>query len=116
QTKAFDQLASYTEPSSWAPMTPGERELLGILFVKQGEHQLHQGDSKVLESFELAIKVAPQSPSIYYRQALVYAAQGQNIRCLKAPDSSLDSATQCDPSLLPPCHLLEHILQSIAAY
>lgn len=116
ETKAFDQLVAYAEPASWTSMTTNERELLGLLFVKQGEHQLQQGDSKVLESFEIATKVAPQSPAIYYRQALVYAAQGQNIRCLKAAEAALDKATQLDPSFIPAWHSWGNILVRIGVF
>lgn len=115
-TNAFDQLVSYKEPVSWNSMTQDERELLGLLFVKQGEHQLHQGDNKVLESFELATKVAPQSPMIYFRQALVYATQGQNIRCLRAADTALDKATQLDPAFISAWHSWGNILVRIGVF
>lgn len=116
ETNAFDQLASYKEPVSWTTLTHDERELLGILFVKQGEHQLLQGDSKILDSFELAIKVAPHSPMVYYRQAMVYATQGQNIRCLKAADAALNKATLLDPGFISAWHSWANILVRIGAF
>lgn len=116
ETNSFEQLASYKEPMTWATMTKEERELLGILFVKQGEHQLNQGDSKVLESFEWATKVAPCSPLIYFKQALVYATQGQNIRCLKAADTALGKATDLDPAFFNAWHSWGNILVRIGAF
>ena len=116
ETNAFDQLDSYKEPVSWTTMTHDERELLGILFVKHGEHQLLQGDSKILDSFELAVKVAPHSPMVYFRQAIVYATQGQNIRCLKAADAALDKATQLDPCFVSAWHSWANILVRIGAF
>ena len=116
ETNAFEQLASYKEPVSWNSMTHEERELLGILFVKQGEQQLLQGDNRVLESFELATKVAPDSPTVYFRLALVYAAQGQNIRCLKAADNALDMATQLDPAFVSAWHSRGNVLVRIGVF
>lgn len=116
ETNAFDQLESYKEPVAWQSMTSDERELLGILFVKQGEHQLQKGDSKVLESFELAKKVAPDSPMIYFQQALIYSSQGQNIRCLKAADTALDKATLLDPSFLSAWHSWGNVLGRIGVF
>lgn len=116
ETNAFDQLTAYKEPDSWRSMTDKERELLGILFVKQGEQQFQQGDNKVLESFELAIKIAPYSPIVYFRQALVYATQGQNIRCLKAADKALGEATRLDPSFIGAWHSWGNILVRIGVF
>lgn len=107
---SFEQLASYKEPTVWNSMSQDERELLGILFVKQGEHQLNQGDSGVLESFELASQVAPHSPAVFFRQALVYAAQGQNIRCLLAAAAALEKANELDPHLISAWHSWGNVL------
>lgn len=113
---AFDKLTPFKEPAEWEAMTHDERELLGILFVKQGEHQLQQGDSKVLESFELASKVAPHSPTIFYRQALIYASQGENIRCLKAADEALKKSVELDPSFVSAWHCWGNILLRIGYF
>lgn len=99
-TNDFTQLAPYTEPASWNLMTQDERELLGILFVKQGEHQLMNGDSRVLESFDVASKVAPHSPVVFFKQALAFASQEQNIRCLTAASKALEKATELEPSFI----------------
>jgi len=97
-TGAYEQLTAYKEPVAWSSMTHDDRELLGILFVKQGEHQLNKGDARVTESFELASKVAPHSAVVFYRQAIVYASQGQNIRCLLGASKALEKATELDPT------------------
>lgn len=116
ETNAFEELDPYKKPAAWKSMTHDERELLGILFVKQGELQLQQGDSQVLESFELAKKVAPESPMIYYRQALAFAAQGQNIRCLRAANEALEKATMLDPTLTNAWHSWGNILVRIGIF
>lgn len=116
ETNAFEQLVPYRKPTTWQSMTLDERELLGILFVKQGEFQLQQGDTGVFESFDLAKKVAPKSSMIYYRQALVYASQGQNIRCLRAAHEALDKATQLDSHFINAWHSWGNILVRIGLF
>lgn len=115
-TNAFDQLTPYTQPHAWNDMSTPERELLGILFVKQGEHQITNGDSKVLESFELASQVAPDSPVVFYRQALVYAAQEQNIRCLLAAKKALEKTLHLDPTHFGAWHSLANVLVKIGLF
>lgn len=115
-TNAFAELVTYQEPMTWKRMTSDERELLGMLFLKQGEHQLQQGDSRMLESFELATKVAPDSAVIFFRQALIYAAQAQNIRCLKAADHALEKATQLDPGFIDAWHAWGNVLVKIGIF
>jgi tetratricopeptide (TPR) repeat protein len=116
ETNAFEELDPYKKPAVWKAMSQDERELLGILFVKQGEQQLEQGDTKVLESFELAKKVAPESAMVYYRQALVYASRGQNIRCLRAAEEALNKATQLDPAFCNAWHSWGNILVRIGLF
>lgn len=116
ETNAFEQLDPYKKPTAWKSMTQDERDLLGILLVKQGEMQLKQGDSKALESFELAKKIAPRSSIIYYKQALAYASQGQNIRCLQAANEALDQATQLEPAHILAWHSWGNILVRIGIF
>lgn len=106
----FGQLVSYAHPHAWDTMNSNERELLGILFVKQGEMQLKAGDSRVLESFEIASKVASHSPQVFFRQATVYAAQGQNIRCLISAHKALEKAVHLDPNFVSAWHSWGNVL------
>lgn len=106
----FARLHSFKEEASWAAMTADERNLLGMLFVSQGESLLENGDSKVLESFELASLAAPQNPEVFYRQALAYAKQKQNARCLTAADKALQAALTLNPSFIDAWHAWGNIL------
>lgn len=99
-TNDFQLLSPYHDPNSWTAMSQDERELLGLLLVKQGEHQLKIGDDKVLESFELASKAAPFSSVVFFRQAVAFASQDQNIRCLMAANNALEKAIQLDPKFI----------------
>lgn len=84
ESKNFDQLDFFHDSSQWEEMPTEERELLGLLYVLQGEKQLSKGDNKVLDSFKLANLVAPNCPRIMYRQAIAFARETHNIYCLKA--------------------------------
>ena len=112
----FDQLPLYTNPNLWECMTKDERELLGILLVKQGEHQLKNGDSKVLESFQMASKVAPTSPVVFFKQGLVYASQEMNIRCLIAAGEVLEKAITLDPAFINAWHAWGNVLVRIGVF
>lgn len=94
---AFDRLKPFKEAARWTSMTPKERSLLGILFAAEGEQQLRNGDSQALESFDLSCRVAPEDPAVLYRQALAYATQESNIRCLAAACRALQAAVRLSP-------------------
>lgn len=93
----FSQLTHYMDPVSWGPMSNDDRELLAMLFLKQGELQLIQGDNKVLHSFELASKIAPQSTLIHYTQGAIFAEKGENVRCLSEACKAFEKVTELDP-------------------
>lgn len=99
-TNNFLLLSPYHDPASWTSMTKDERELLGLLLVKQGEHQLMNSDSKALETFELAAKAAPLSAVVFFQQALAFSFHHQNIRCLMAANTALEKAIQLDPTFV----------------
>ena len=65
--KSFEELEYYKQNKSWNSWSVDDRNLLASLFVMQGEKQLEQNDKNGLESFDLASKVAPENPEIFYR-------------------------------------------------
>lgn len=87
--KSYDGLDSFSKPSSWKKMNSDEKELLAILFVKQGEMQLINGEGNVLDSFKLAEQLCPDNPLIYYTQAVAFSSQRKNLRCLNAAIEAL---------------------------
>jgi len=84
ESENFEDLATFEDPARWEEMPHDERELLGMLYVMQGEKQLKKGDNQVLKSFKLANLAAPDSPQVLYRQAIAFARETHNIYCLKA--------------------------------
>lgn len=112
----FEQLMPFVEPKAWDAMSLSERELLGLLFIKQGEWQFKCGDQKMAESLELAAKVAPQSAVIFFRQALVYAAQGQNSGSLTAAGKALQQAIKLDPAFVKAWHSWGNVLVRLGVF
>lgn len=92
----FTRLDFFKDPAKWPQMTLNERDLLAMSFVAQGELQLKQGNQQVLESFELASRISPDSPMVQYRQAMSYALQTHNMRGLTAACQALDKAIKLD--------------------
>ena len=84
ESQNFEYLDVFDDSTKWEEMPTDERELLGLLYVMQGEKQLIEGNNKVLDSFKLANLAAPNCPHIMYRQALAFAKETHNIYCLKA--------------------------------
>ncbi len=70
--KSFEELEYYKKNKSWKSWAADDRNLLASLFVMQGEKQLEQNDNNGLESFDLATKVAPENPEIFYRIATAF--------------------------------------------
>lgn len=114
--QAYEDLSAYTEPRSWEKMSPDEREMLGLIFIKKGEQCLSKGDHKVVECFDLAAKVAPESAQVLFQQALVYSKQGENIRCLNFANKSLEAATNLDPFFANAWHAWGNILVRIGCF
>lgn len=110
---AFEELSAYVEPKTWDHMSEKERELLGILFVKQGEHQLTNGDARVTQSFDLASKISPHNPAISFAQAMVYASYGQSVRCLVEACKGFEKTTEIDPHHLGSWHSWGNVLVSL---
>lgn len=93
EKKDYVQLEQHKNPVQWSSLTKKERHLLGLLFMAQGETQLSLGDTQVFDSFALASQVVPENPLIFYQQALAYATQEGNLRCLMSACQALESAT-----------------------
>lgn len=94
----FKQLQAYAKPAIWKKLKPDERELLALLFVKQGEQLLQKEKEGASESFSQALLIAPKNPTILFHQALVYAAQGQRSQHLYEAAQALEKAVELDPS------------------
>lgn len=97
--EAFDDLSSFRDPSTWRSMTHDEQELLGLLFLKHAEKQLESGDSNVLNSINMATRVAPHSAVVHLKQGLLYLTQDQNIRCLLEASKAFKKATELSSQL-----------------
>ncbi len=104
------QLEQFRDKKIWTGMTPDEKELLGTLFVMQGEKELKSGNRHVLESFKIASKLAPKSPSILYRQAMAYANREDNMYCLTAACKNFEKLVEIDPEFFDAWHNWGNVL------
>lgn len=94
----FDRLAPFKTSECWPQMSSSERDLLALLFVAQGESLLKKSDSKAIDSFDIASKIAPQNMLVFYRQAMAYASQDHNMRCLASACKALQVVVTLNPS------------------
>lgn len=99
KTQDFHRLNEFEDFELWKNLKQDERELLGLLFVMQGEKYLREGDQRVLESFKNANLVAPGCIRVMFRQALAFAKQASNIFCLKAANKIYESIIQLNPEM-----------------
>ncbi len=104
--KKFEELLSqeealnldlYKDANSWKLMSRNERELLALLFIKQGEQQLKNGDSEAMESFEFAERAAPKNPTIRFREAIVFMQYKENVSCMLSACRSFQKALKLKP-------------------
>lgn len=109
----FDRLHTFKSVESWSLLSEDERNLLGILFVAEGELFLKSGEQRVVESFALASKASPENPIIFYRQALAYATQETNLRCLNEACTALEIATKLAPAFFEAWQAWGNILTTI---
>lgn len=106
----FGSLSSYQDPDTWQAMTPNEKELLGTLFVMQGEIKLKKGDKSALKSFSLAAKLAPKSAKIFYQKGVAFSSQDRNLRCLMQASRAFEKATRLDPAYFEAWFNWAHVL------
>lgn len=90
--KSFEELEYYKKNKSWKTWSSDDRNLLASLFVMQGDKQLEQNDNNGFESFDLAAKVAPENPEIFYRIATALLRHKDTPACLQA---ALDALNEC---------------------
>lgn len=97
KSKKHRDLDEYKDPKNWPRMSSGERELLGKLFIMQGKELLKKGDKAALKSFDLAVRAAPKSPTIFFQKGLAYSKQDQSVRCLSSACKAFEKATRLKP-------------------
>lgn len=95
---AYEKLNAFQDPLKWASMTDEERELLAVLFIRRGEHQLESRDNSFYDSFEAASSLLPFSYDIHFQQGKACAAQIRHIHCLTLASQSFAKAISCRPN------------------
>ncbi len=114
--KAFDELTPYRDPKIWETLQASEKDLLALLFIRQGEEQLLQGQEQVLDTFAIAHKIAPNSVVVHYEQALALSKREDSVHCLQSAVKSLEKALHLDPNFVAGWHCLGVILVKIGVF
>lgn len=97
-TANYSAIGSLRETATWAPMNRRERSLLALLLIEEGEQLLKGGNSQAIDNFSLASQIASHDAYIFYRQAMAYATQDQNMRFLMAACNALETALELNPA------------------
>jgi tetratricopeptide (TPR) repeat protein len=116
ETQAFDRLDPFKQVTVWKSLAQDERVLLARLLVMQGAHQLAQGNSQALDSFDKASQISSNSPEILYQQGSVLSAYRDNIRCLTLACQALARALQQNPLLFKGWFLRAQVLIDIGLF
>ncbi len=90
----------YRDAQRWEQMAADDRDLLATLFVSQGEKQLRDGSCEPAEAFDLAIRIAPNSPQILLRIGQAYACCSHDLNCLALAHDKLSIAIQLNSQLI----------------
>lgn len=113
--KDYHRLLPYKESSRWASISRADREILAEAFIRCGQDQLERGDEDVYQTFEIASKLAPTNPSIWYQQGVALAHQDHSDYCLTLADQAFLQSSACDPSSFPTWHKWGQALSSLGA-
>lgn len=84
ETGSFDQLGPLFESSTLEKMGSDERFLLSELLNLQGDKELAEGKAKCVHTFKKAAEIVNHSPSILFKQAMIFAKYSENFSCLNA--------------------------------
>ena len=114
--QAFDRLEEFKDASKWTSLKDSDRELLATLFVLQGETELVKGDSRVLDSFDLANQICPKNPKILIQQAKAFATQDQHIHCLTHAQKTVEKILTIDPNYFEALQLWGSTLVKIGVF
>ena len=97
EKEAFSALEEFSCSHIWTDLDDSERFLLGKLFIKKGETELKNGDTRFQESFALAESVCPANASIFLPQRQSLYFSNPNCRCLSAAIEAFEQAVVLEP-------------------
>ncbi len=93
----FEELESFKNKKSWKTMDKNDRHLLASLFLLQGEKQLLEDNKNASESFDLATKINPENPEVFFRIATAYGNHDNHLLDLKTAQHYLMQALALKP-------------------
>ena len=109
-SQMFDKLDSVLDSTQRDEIGSDEKELLGLLFAKQGEFHLRKNRQHALDSFKQALDIAPKSEAVAFEVALAYSKYPQIKFCLNAAIDALAKVVWLNPNSYPAWSLWGFIL------
>lgn len=94
--QSYEELTPYRDVQHWESMAADDRELLALLFIRQGERELANSTREVIETFELAARVAPQSSTVFLRIGEAYARRSSDLNSLALAHEKFSQAIHLD--------------------
>lgn len=96
---SFEHIDEFIEPTSWNTFDRMEKQLLAMLFVKQGEDLLEKQDVRAFESFDRATKIAPECPLVFHAiGTCCFSHHKNNFQFLIKASAAFEKAIQLNPS------------------
>lgn len=93
----YSGLSSFSDPKLWKELTCRERELLGSLFLMQGNKFASEGNVEAINCFRLAAKAAPSSPQVFYKIGEAFVGMGENPKILRKACRYFAKAVNLNP-------------------
>jgi tetratricopeptide (TPR) repeat protein len=111
-----EQLNSYRDPALWNELSVDERELLALLFVKQGAQQLATHPIDRVPSFDIAARLAPSSGDVWLQTALALINHSSDPTTLALAHEKLTKAHTLSPNLIEAWQLDADVLTSLGEH
>lgn len=91
-------LEAYKAPKSWKSLDINEKNVLAMLFDKQGEELLNRNETAAFESLELARTISDNHFKVLYHQAMLLAKRQDDAHCLNLASTLCQTITEKEPA------------------
>lgn len=93
----FEHIEDFVDSASWLSFSDVEKELLALLFVRQGEDFLKIEDVKAFERFNSAGKIAPTSSLVFHAMGVCFwRYHKMNLQFLLKAEACFEKALALD--------------------
>lgn len=111
-----EQLNAYRDPAVWDTLSGDERELLALMFVKQGAQQLGTHPVDRVPSFDIAARLAPSCGQVWLQTAEALLQHSNEPATLALAHEKLAKAHTLSPDLGDAWQLDADVLTGLGAH